>query len=151
MRQHRLLIDTAHLSDKSFRDLDKNYDGILVNTHANARAITNAPHNLSDEQIQIIVDHDGLICLFPIVDEVGGTGTFDDWYKHLDYIASKWGVERVALCSDIFPLPDYPFVNDAQNIKILKDFQDYLLTKLDLETVQKISQTNFLDLLNRGL
>jgi microsomal dipeptidase-like Zn-dependent dipeptidase len=122
-----------------------------VNTHANARAIVNLPHNLSDDQIQMIVDHDGLICLLPIKDEVGGEGTFDDLYKHLDYIASTWGVERVALCSDIFPLPEYPFVNDAQNMTVLKDFQNYLLSRLDAETVQKISHGNFYNVLRRSL
>jgi membrane dipeptidase len=151
MSNYRLIVDTAHLSDRSFIDLDKNFDGIIVNTHANAKAIVNLPHNLSDDQIQMIVDHDGLVCLLPIKDEVGGKGTFDDWYKHLDYIASKWGVERVAFCSDIFPLPEFPFVNNAQNMTIIKDFQNYLLTKLDQKTVKKISHDNFFNLLERSI
>lgn len=151
MNNRRLIVDTAHLSDNSFVDLDKGFDGIIVNTHANAKAIVDLPHNLSDDQIQIIVDHDGLVCLLPTKDEVGGNGTFDDWYKHLDYISSKWGVERVALCSDIFPLPEYPFVNNALNMTVIKDFQNYLLQKIDVETVQKISHDNFFNLLKRSL
>lgn len=151
MSRNRLIVDTAHLSDLSFKDLDKYFDGIIVNTHANAKSVVDLPHNLSDDQIQIIVDHEGLICLLPTKDEVGGNGTFDDWYKHLDYIASTWGVERVALCSDIFPLPEYPFVNNAQNMTVIKDFQNYLLKKLDIETVKKISHDNFFNLLKRSL
>ncbi|MEO8581291.1 MAG: membrane dipeptidase [Patescibacteria group bacterium] len=151
MSNHRLIVDTAHLSDRSFVDLDKSFDGIIVNTHANAKAIVDLPHNLSDDQIQMIVDHDGLVCLLPTKDEVGGNGTFDDWYKHLDYIASKWGDDRVALCSDIFPLPEYPFVNNAQNMTVIKDFQNYLLKKLDKDVVQRISFDNFSNLLKRSL
>src|SRR3989338_1455727 len=50
MSNQRLIIDTAHLSDRSFIDLDKSFDGIIVNTHANAKALADVPHNLSDDQ-----------------------------------------------------------------------------------------------------
>ncbi|PIZ45012.1 hypothetical protein CO180_00500 [candidate division WWE3 bacterium CG_4_9_14_3_um_filter_41_6] len=149
MGTKKLMVDTAHLGDRSFRDLDRLFEGVIVNTHANVRTITDSKHNLTDDQIQIIVDHGGIVCVFPIKEDVGGNATFDDWYKHVDYIASKWGVEYVGLCSDIFPLPEYPFVNDAQNMTVLKDFQMYLLTRLDPILVQKISHDNFYNVLKR--
>jgi len=151
INKYKLLIDSAHLSPKSFIKVDKIFTGTIINTHANAKAITDSPHNLSDDQIQIIIDHKGIVCLIPTKQEIGGNGTFDDWYRHLDYIASKWGADKVGLCSDIFPLPEYPFVNNAKDVTLLKNFQKYLLTKMDKQLVQKICYDNVFNVLKKNL
>jgi microsomal dipeptidase-like Zn-dependent dipeptidase len=51
-----LVVDIAHLSEKSIKDLDKIYNGIIINSHANVNNIYNSSQNLFDNEIQIIVD-----------------------------------------------------------------------------------------------
>src|SRR5690606_13078770 len=125
-----IIIDTAHLSDTSFKDLASNFDGMIINTHSNSRTIQPSRHNMTDYEIDVIAERNGVIALFLVAEDVGRDGTFEELFKHFEYIVRKWGIEHVAFCSDIYPLPEYPFVNNAKDIRIMKDLQSFLLTRL---------------------
>ncbi len=150
-RKEKLIIDIAHLSSLSIKELAKQWDGMIVNTHSNSRRIWNHPHNLTDEEISLIVERKGVIGLFPLTEAVGSNNNFDDLYLHLDYIASKWGIDFVGFSSDIYPSPEYLFLNNAKDIMISKDWCDYLLTKMSLEDVEKVMYKNWARVINLSL
>lgn len=151
MSKYKLLLDTAHLGQNSFKNLDKYFDGTIINTHSCSRTINPASqHNLTDEQIDLIVERKGIVCLLPSKEEAGGEGKFEDLYKHVDYISSKWGIEYVGLCSDIFPSV-LAYIEDINDVSVIRSFRDFLLTKMNKELVDKIAYKNFHDLLSRSI
>jgi len=150
-KKKRLIIDIAHLSEQSVKDLDKYYRGMIVTTHGNARGAYHTSHNLTDEEIQIIVNRGGVVSLMPLVNDVGPTGTFEELYQHLDYIANKWGLDYVAFSSDIYPDPQYRFCHDYKDILIIKHLYDYLLTRLSKKEVKKVMYDNWIRILASSL
>lgn len=149
--QAKLIVDIAHLSEKSVRDVEKKWPSMIVTTHGNARSIFDTTHNLSDDEISIIVERNGVVSLFPLSEDTGSKGTFDELYEHLDYIASKWGLEYVGFSSDIYPLPEYPFIHNAQDILVGKKWSDYLLTKMSRNEVEQVMWGNWARVLASAL
>lgn len=142
-KREKLLVDISHLSRQSILDIDRSYNGMMIATHSNVYNVCDNPHNLSDQQIQICVDRGGVIGIFPYQACIGPEGSFDELFAHIDYIASKWGLEYVGLCSDIYPLPEYPFCRNHKDIEIMRDLQDYLSTKMQEEELQQLLYENW--------
>jgi len=144
-----LVVDIAHLSRKSVQDLEKIYKWVIINSHANVWNIFNDEQNLLDEEIQIIVDRWWIIWLFPFQKSVWKQGTFDEFYRHLDYILQKWGDDNIVFASDMYPLPEFPFLNNYKNIEIWKAWIEFLLNKLSKNTVEKIMYKNWFKFLKK--
>lgn len=89
--------------------------------------------------------------MFPLVAAIGGKRTFEDLYRHLEYIAEKWGIEYVGFTSDIYPLPEYPFANGYKDALIMKELQKFLSTKLSVQDVQRVMYDNWLRVLRQAL
>lgn len=151
MNGRKLIMDVTHLSEKSVLDLAGSFDGTIVATHSNADKICSDTHNLTDDEIGIIAERGGVIGLFPLVECVGGKGTMEDLYRHLDYIAGKWGVEHIGFSSDIYPLPEYPFINDVKDVLVLNDIEEYLLTRMGRNDVEKVMRGNWMSVLEDAL
>lgn len=147
----KLIVDIAHLSEVSVKDLDRLFEGMIVSTHTNLRSIKDAPHNLTDAEVQLIIDRGGVVSLFPLTEDTGPNGTFDDLYAHVDYFLSKWGDDHLAFSSDIYPLAEYPFLHHYDDILIDKLWADYLLKRLPLKTVTKIMYSNWQRVINSAL
>lgn len=147
----KLIVDIAHLSEQSVRDLDQNFNGMIVATHANSRSIFDSVRNLTDDEIQIVVDRGGVIGLFPLVEFTGPHGTFDDLYRHFEYIASKWGLEYVGFTSDLYPIPEIPFLHGYDDILIMKHLSDYLSKKLPQDEVEMVLHGNWFRVLEGSL
>lgn len=151
MNQKKLIVDIAHLSEQSVRDLDTHYEGMIVSTHTNLRSVHESTHNVTDDEVQIIVDRGGVISLFPLSEDTGPKGTFDELYRHFDYLVSRWGIDYVGICSDIYPLPEYPFLHDYNDIIIMKKLQDYFRPKLSGEEFEKLFMGNWMRVLQNSL
>ncbi len=147
-KREKLIVDIAHLSEKSIADLEKKWSGMIVTTHGNVRSIHESVHNLTDNEISIIVERDGVVSLFPLTEDTGPNNTLDDLYRHVDYIASKWGIKYVGYCSDIYPLDEYPFLQNAQDILINRDWYRYLLTRMKSSEVEQIMWGNWARILS---
>lgn len=150
-KKKKLIVDIAHLSEQSVKDLGRYYSGMIVTSHCNVRSVYNTPQNLKDEEIQIIVDRDGVVSLFPLVGDTGPRGTFEELYKHFDYVVSKWGIDYVNFASDIYPAAEYSFLHDHKDILILKHLQEFLLRKLSREEVKKVMYKNWIRVLKSSL
>lgn len=147
MSRENIILDIAHLSQKSVQDAAKIFEGPIVSTHGNTRSVFPSTHNLTDDEIQLIVDRGGVVSLFPLSNDTGAEGTLEELYHHVDYIASNWGDDYVAFSSDIYPLEQYPFLEGYEDVLVLNAIEDYLLTRLSRNQVKKLFYDNWLRLL----
>jgi membrane dipeptidase len=61
MRRLGILLDATHLSDTSFRQAAEAYDGPVLASHHNCRALVPGDRQLADEQIKLLVDRGAVI------------------------------------------------------------------------------------------
>ena len=101
----KIMIDLSHLNEAGFNDVAALSDAPLVATHSNAHAITPSTRNLTDRQLAMIAESDGMVGLnFATVflREDGRKSTFDGWdpiLRHLDHLIGRLGEDRVGLGS----------------------------------------------------
>jgi membrane dipeptidase len=65
LRRYGIALDTSHLAEESFWEALRLYDGPVLASHANCRAIVPTDRQLSDEMIRAIVARDGVIGVVP--------------------------------------------------------------------------------------
>jgi membrane dipeptidase len=95
-------IDTAHLSDPVFREVDDLFSGPLISTHTGLRALCNTPRNLSDEQVSIILSRGGIvgIAAYPGMLSVDGRADISHVFRQIDRLVQKFGPHGVGIGSD---------------------------------------------------
>ena len=55
------ILDITHLSEQSSSEALEHYEGVIVATHSNARALVPGERQLSDEQIRRLAERDGVV------------------------------------------------------------------------------------------
>lgn len=102
----KIMIDLSHLNEAGFDDVAAISDTPLVATHSNAHAVTPSTRNLTDRQLAMIAETDGMVGLnFATVflREDGRKSAFDGWdpiLRHLDHLIGRLGEDRVGFGSD---------------------------------------------------
>ena len=100
------MLDMSHMTEKGFDDVARLSDAPIIATHSNAHAITPSSRNLTDRQLAIIAESNGMVGLnfatsFLRRDgKQGGDMGWEDILAHLDYLIEKLGEDRVGLGSD---------------------------------------------------
>ncbi len=101
-----IMLDLSHLNAKGVRDVARISDAPLVATHSNAHAICPHARNLTDDQLAMIRESDGMVglnfataFLRPDGQMQKDTG-LDLMLRHLDHLISHLGEDRVGLGSD---------------------------------------------------
>lgn len=101
-----IMLDLSHLNEAGFNDIAALSDAPLVATHSNAHAVTPSSRNLTDRQLDIIRDTQGMVGLnfaTGFLNEDGAKSEdrgFDPMLRHLDYLLSKLGEDHVGFGSD---------------------------------------------------
>ena len=101
-----ILIDLSHLNERGFRDVARHSRLPLVATHSNAHALCPHSRNLTDEQLAMIRDTDGMVGLNLAVaflrpdGRMLGEAPLSLLLRHLDYLLERLGEDRVGLGSD---------------------------------------------------
>jgi len=82
MNRLGMMVDVSHVSDKTFWDIIETSTKPVIATHSNARAITDVPRNLGDEQIRALAARGGVVCVvfYPAFVEPG----WDEKKKRVD-------------------------------------------------------------------
>ncbi len=102
----KILVDLSHLNEKGFDDVARISDAPLVATHSNAHAVTPSSRNLTDRQLDLIRERDGLVGLNFATVFLRPDGRRDPnigWepvLRHLDHLIGRLGEERVGFGSD---------------------------------------------------
>jgi membrane dipeptidase len=61
MNRLGMMVDISHVSDKTFWDVLQTTHAPIIASHSSARALTNAPRNLTDEQLRAIATNNGVV------------------------------------------------------------------------------------------
>lgn len=102
---NHMLMDVSHLNEKSFWDVVQIAQGPIIASHSNARALSNAERNLTDEQLFEIRNLNGLVGINSFNRFVNldiSEQNLDNLVKHIVYIADKIGVEHLGFGFDFF-------------------------------------------------
>jgi membrane dipeptidase len=73
-----MILDITHLADESFWQALEIYRGPVLASHHNCRALVPGDRQLTDEQIQALVERDAVI-----------GAAFDSWMLHPNYVSGK--------------------------------------------------------------
>lgn len=61
MNRLGMMIDVSHVSDKTFWDVLQTTHSPIIASHSSARALTDTPRNLTDEQLRAIATNNGVV------------------------------------------------------------------------------------------
>lgn len=98
-------LDLSHLSDEAFWDAVSIYDGLVLASHNNCRALVPHQRQFSDEQLKLIIERDGVIgaafdiwMLQPgfVRGDSNETVFIDDVVDHIDHVCQLAGNSRHA-------------------------------------------------------
>jgi membrane dipeptidase len=101
-----ILVDLSHLNEAGFWDVAEVSEAPLVATHSNAHALSPATRNLTDEQLDAIGRSGGIVGINFAVSFLREDGSQEpdtpltEIVRHVDYIASRIGIDHVAFGSD---------------------------------------------------
>lgn len=101
-----IMLDLSHLNAAGFWDVAKLSTAPLVATHSGVHALCASPRNLTDDQLDAIAASGGVVGInfntgFLRQDGRSNQPTsLSEIVRHVDYVASRWGVDHVAFGSD---------------------------------------------------
>lgn len=140
-----MVVDLAHLNEKSFYDAIRIVTKPYIVSHANCRALCESPRNITDAQIKEIRSAGGVVGVFfsdPYIKKGGGS-SIEDVVAHIQHIASVGGVDHVGIGSDfggiISGVP-----KGLENARALKSLEEGLEKGgFHKEEIRKIMGENF--------
>lgn len=141
MNKLGIAVDVSHLNDKSFYGAIDIAEKVLA-THSNCRSICSHKRNLTDEQIKLIAEKNGVIGLnfYP---EFLGNNFFEDIYRNMYHLCEMGLENNIAIGSD-FDGADMP--KEMKDISKIPDLYCKLLEKgLSNTLVDKIFYKNAYD------
>jgi len=150
-----VMIDLSHLNEAGFNDVAALSDAPLVATHSNAHALTASTRNLTDRQLAMIADSNGMVGLnFATVflrpdGRQSADMTWDPVLRHMDHLLERLGEDRLGFGSDFDGATVPQGIGDVAGLPALLDalrahgYSEPLL--------QKLAHENWLALLDRTL
>lgn len=127
MHTKHMIADISHLNDAGMFDVLKNFKGIPIASHSNARSVTFTPRNMTDEQLRLLAERGGVVGLNScraFVNTDREAASMQDMYRHLQYLVHVAGEDHVGfgfdLCDRLVPhgewkidtLPSFAKIHD---------------------------------------
>ena len=95
-----VILDLAHLGERSYFEALEYYNKPLIVSHANAAGLCPHRRNLSDDQLAALQENGGIIGVTAVKDFIGEKDGIEGLIDHIVYISDLIGCEHVALGSD---------------------------------------------------
>jgi membrane dipeptidase len=99
-----MVVDLAHLSPQSMRDVIEIADNPVIHSHGCTRAIhPEHPRTLDDEMLEAIAGTGGLFCVTTVPAGLVAEpkkATIDDLFRHIDHAVRVMGEDHVGLGAD---------------------------------------------------
>jgi len=158
-----MLLDVTHLADQSFWEALEIYQGPVLASHHNCRALVPGDRQLTDEQIKALIERDAVIgasfdCWMIVPGwKIGVTDpkdvSLEDLANHTDHICQLAGnANHCGIGSDLdggFGKEQTP--HDLDTIADLQKFADVLDRRgYPADDVQRIMSGNFIDFFRRA-
>lgn len=109
LNERKICVDVAHINKQGFYDvLDTAV--FVVNSHTAFCGVNQHIRNITDEQIRLIIERNGLIGLAFYSPFLNGKSesSIDDVIKHIDYFVQRFGYKNLCIGSDFFGANDFP-------------------------------------------
>lgn len=153
MEKLGMLVDGAHLGKNSLRELFVITSKPIAVTHANSYALCPHPRNLTDEELKLLKDTNGVIGITFVpdfIDTSQARQNIDRVIDHIEYTVSLIGCAHVAIGSDFDGMDSTP--KGLENISCVPKIQT-LLEKRGFSTkeVEQIMFRNWFNLLEKIL
>ena len=121
MNQAGIAVDTSHCCEWNFYDIAKESTKPIIASHSNVKALYNHYRNLSDPQLEVIKEKNGLVGAIPVrwfVKKKDDNATLEDFIQVLIYLKDKIGIDHMALGFDFM---DYMAGMEDSNVIGMKD------------------------------
>lgn len=149
----KILVDLSHLNAKGVEDVAGITDAPLVATHSNAWSICPHARNLTDRQLDMIRDSDGIVGINFASAFLRPDGCMDAEFeldillRHFDHLAERLGEDRVGFGSDFDGalVPD-PITDCAGLPNLIEALQSH---GVDDGLLAKVTHGNWLRVLRR--
>ncbi len=151
MEELGMLVDLAHLNEKSFFDVVNNTTAPIIVSHGNTKAICNHRRNYTDEQLMAIKNSNGVIGICGIGDFIAKEVEFQNvetLVKHIDHAVKTIGIDHVGLGFDFcYYLGDESKDNGVEGLLTIADVPN-IFTELkrigySKKSIEKIKHLNF--------
>jgi membrane dipeptidase len=146
-----VVIDLSHLNEAGFWDVAGLSEDPLVATHSGVHAICPSTRNLTDKQLDAIRDSEGIVgvnfhvgFLRPDGADNAAETTVGHIADHIDYLANRIGIDKVALGSDYDGATMPAELRDAAGLPLLmtelrsRGYDDAALNKIGTENWLRI-------------
>lgn len=155
MEELGIIIDVSHANEKTFWDIMKYSQGVIIASHSNVYNLCVHPRNLKDEQIKAIADRGGIIGLNGYRKFVNQErGDIDQYVEHALYLKDLIGIEHIALGVDFMDiLPGDPGMTyGLESVCQLPNLYEVMKRhNLNEEEIQKICFENAEQLFRKNL
>ena len=150
MQELDMIIDLAHLNEKSFYEALEVVNKNIIYSHGNCKKFCSHVRNVTDEQMKALKKVDGLLGLTladNFIDDAKECRTFDRYKEHIKHAIDIMGVDNVCFGFDFMDyLSEFPNSNltDVPNAMFAYRIVDALYQiGLSKEDVDKICYYNF--------
>lgn len=143
-----ILIDMAHLNEAGFWDVARLSDSPLVVSHACCHAICPSARNITDKQIDVIGESNGIVGINFYVGDIREDGDFrkdaslDQLIAHIDHVVERIGIDHVGFGSDFDGARMPSAIGDASGLPHLIDALSH--KGYDDDAIRKIACDNWL-------
>jgi membrane dipeptidase len=98
-----ILLDLAHINPAGFEDIFARRTRPLIVSHTNARRYHDIERNISDEQIKMVGQRNGVIGINAVlVSPRQDEATLDRYVDHIEHVAGLIGIDCVGIGFDFF-------------------------------------------------
>lgn len=150
LNRHRILCDVSHLSHQSFEDV-LNHAKYVLASHSNCFSLCSHPRNLTDHQIQRMVDKQAMIHLVlnpPFVSTKDAV-QIQDLAPHIHHLTELGASHLIGMGSDFDGITEK--VVNLTDWSCGDSLEEVLLSGLTKDVVQSIQSSNFLNYIRRLL
>lgn len=106
-----MLIDVSHMNRAGFVDVVEKSKKPVLATHSNARALCDHPRNLDDQQLRLLAEHEGVVCVTFCPEFLvpnGSNSSIQSVADHIDYIRNLIGIDHIGIGSDFDGIDEVP-------------------------------------------
>ncbi len=122
-----MIVDVSHLNDGGFYSIAEHARKPFIATHSNARAVTDVPRNLTDDQIRIIADRGGVVgfnicwAFLAREDTPERTSRISDMAAHVRHMYDAGGEDVLAFGSDFDGTGGNLELDSPERIPLVRD------------------------------
>lgn len=146
-----MVIDVAHLGERSFQDVMELSQHPVIASHCNCKALADHPRNLTDAQIKAIGESGGVVGITFVPGFLHSSApSLAHVFEHIDHVCQVAGPDCAGIGSDFDGTDDYlpDLRSPADFVQLAEGLRDRGYSQTDIE---KILGGNFIRVLAQVL